>query len=181
MRDQPNGGPRQSRQKAARRERHGGRMPDTSKKNPTHTAYAVRNFQKKDGEDDANWSKLGEAWVHRDGKGFDIVLEALPLEAALRVGKTHKMGAGAGIFMWSSRTAPRKSASAKRSCVRYRNWQRARLRRRLIRRSRRARSSSQPSCESVTSVFAHHVIPVIAAPAAAQSSCVIRCKSASTG
>ena len=68
-------------------------MAETQKKKPTHTAYAVRNFQKKDGEDDANWSKLGVACVHRDGKGFDIVLEALPLDGriVLRLNKAKEL------------------------------------------------------------------------------------------
>ena len=64
-------------------------MADASKKKPTHTAYAVRNFQKDGGEEDASWSKLGVAWLHRDGKGFDVVLDALPINGrvVLRLNK----------------------------------------------------------------------------------------------
>ncbi len=45
---------------------------------PTHTAYAVRNFEKDGGKPDAEWLKIGAAWPHKDGKGFDVNLEALP-------------------------------------------------------------------------------------------------------
>jgi hypothetical protein len=53
-------------------------MADSSTKKPTHTAYAVRNFQR-DGEDDSSWSRIGVAFHHRDGKGMDIVLDAVPV------------------------------------------------------------------------------------------------------
>lgn len=48
------------------------------KSKPTHEAFAVRNFEK-NGEKDAFWSKVGVAWQHKDGKGFDVVLDALPV------------------------------------------------------------------------------------------------------
>ncbi len=45
---------------------------------PTHTAYTVRDYKK--GEDkDAEWLKIGVAWLHKDGKGFDLDLQALPV------------------------------------------------------------------------------------------------------
>ncbi len=53
-------------------------MSETAKKKPTHTAYSVRNFQK-DGEDDASWSRIGVGFLHRDGKGIDVVLDAVPV------------------------------------------------------------------------------------------------------
>jgi hypothetical protein len=53
-------------------------MAEEEKKTPTHMAYAVRDFQK-DGQEDASWSKIGVAWVHRDGKGFEVVLDVLPV------------------------------------------------------------------------------------------------------
>jgi len=45
---------------------------------PTHEAFVVRNFER-DGEQDASWLKVGAAFAHRDGKGFDIVLDAMPV------------------------------------------------------------------------------------------------------
>jgi len=44
------------------------------KKAPTHSVYVVQ------GEgDNAHWLKIGAAWLHGDGKGANIILEALPL------------------------------------------------------------------------------------------------------
>ena len=47
---------------------------------PTHTAYSVRDFTKADtGESDSMWLKIGVAWPHRDGQGFDVQLDAVPV------------------------------------------------------------------------------------------------------
>jgi hypothetical protein len=46
---------------------------------PTHTAYSVRDFKKQDGQADASWSKIGVAFLHKDGKGLDVILDALPV------------------------------------------------------------------------------------------------------
>ena len=41
---------------------------------PTHIAYHV-----KDGSNDKSyWTRIGAAWMHKDGKGFNIQLELLP-------------------------------------------------------------------------------------------------------
>jgi hypothetical protein len=45
---------------------------DTRK--PTHRAYFVRG----EGEA-ARWLELGAVWTHKDGKGFDVVLDTLPV------------------------------------------------------------------------------------------------------
>jgi hypothetical protein len=47
-------------------------MADSQAKKQTDTAYAVCNFQR-DGEDDFSWSRIGVAFLHRDGKDMDIV------------------------------------------------------------------------------------------------------------
>lgn len=54
------------------------------KKGPTATAYAVRNFER-EGKKDASWLKVGAAWMHKDGKGFDVVLEAMPVSGRVVV------------------------------------------------------------------------------------------------
>lgn len=46
---------------------------------PTHTAYMVRDFKKGEGEKDSSWTALGSAWSHKDGKGFDLRFDAVPL------------------------------------------------------------------------------------------------------
>ena len=51
-------------------------MSDNSK--PTHVAYSVRNFDK-EGQSDASWLKVGVAFAHKDGKGFDVTLDAVPV------------------------------------------------------------------------------------------------------
>ena len=49
-------------------------MNATEKKTPTHRAYSIK------GEgDNARWLELGAAWVHDDGKGFNVVLETVPV------------------------------------------------------------------------------------------------------
>jgi hypothetical protein len=55
-------------------------MSEGQRKKPTHIAFAVRNFQNEAKQQpDANWSRIGVAWMHRDGKAFDVVLEAVPV------------------------------------------------------------------------------------------------------
>lgn len=62
-------------------------MQDDKKGNkPSHTAYAVRDFTKREtGEVDSQWHAIGSGWVHKDGKGFDVVLEALPVNGRVVV------------------------------------------------------------------------------------------------
>lgn len=42
---------------------------------PTHGAYIVRNS--KDGSR-SFWDRIGSAWLHRDGHGFSLDLDAYP-------------------------------------------------------------------------------------------------------
>lgn len=56
-------------------------MADTTTgKKPTHTAYVVR-----EGKEKGRWLEVGAAWPHKDGKGFDVVLSALPADGRLVV------------------------------------------------------------------------------------------------
>jgi hypothetical protein len=50
---------------------------------PSHFAYNVRN---REGGDNY-WIRIGSAWAHADGNGFNIQLETVPLDGriALRV------------------------------------------------------------------------------------------------
>ena len=58
----------------------------TSKNAPTHFAYQVR-----DGEQKGYWTRIGAAWAHKDGQGFGIILECVPLDGriSLRVNADH--------------------------------------------------------------------------------------------
>lgn len=46
----------------------------TSGAKPTHRIYRVNGRGKT-----ANWTEIGAAWPNKDGKGFSIVCDAIPL------------------------------------------------------------------------------------------------------
>lgn len=50
-----------------------------SPKAPSHVAYMVREREGKK----AIWTRLGAAWPHADGKGFNVQFEAPPLDGRL--------------------------------------------------------------------------------------------------
>ncbi len=45
---------------------------------PTHYVYAVR----KGSGDKAFWTRIGAAWANKDGEGFSVKLDLLPLNGA---------------------------------------------------------------------------------------------------
>lgn len=49
-------------------------------KAPTHIAYQVRDDKK---GDKGFWTRIGAAWAHNDGKGFNIQIEAVPLDGRI--------------------------------------------------------------------------------------------------
>ena len=51
-----------------------------SNNKPTHRAFIVRNFEDEKGKDKARWTNIGRVFAHKDGKGFDVILEAIPLD-----------------------------------------------------------------------------------------------------
>jgi hypothetical protein len=55
----------------------------TDSKKPTHRAFVVKQFKDKDGADKSRWLEIGSIWAHRDGKGFDVNLEALPVDGRI--------------------------------------------------------------------------------------------------
>jgi hypothetical protein len=61
---------------------------DTKTTSPTHIAYSVRDYEK-NGTSEADWTRIGAAWLHRDGDGFDIRLEAIPVSGRVTLRK-HK-------------------------------------------------------------------------------------------
>lgn len=52
----------------------------TAGRKPDMRAYIV-----KDGKGKGYWTPIGAAWVHKDGKGFDLIAEAFPLDGRLVV------------------------------------------------------------------------------------------------
>lgn len=51
----------------------------TPGKAPTHVAYHVRDREGGKGF----WTRVGSAWPHADGKGFNIQCDVLPLDGRL--------------------------------------------------------------------------------------------------
>lgn len=52
---------------------------ETTNSRPTHRVYAVF---KKPGAEKARWTEIGAAWPHKDGKGFNVKLDLLPIGGA---------------------------------------------------------------------------------------------------
>jgi hypothetical protein len=48
-------------------------------KSPTHIAYHVRNREGGEGI----WTRIGSAWAHKDGNGFNIQIETVPLDGRI--------------------------------------------------------------------------------------------------
>ncbi len=46
---------------------------------PSHVAYQVRDREGKKGI----WTRIGSAWPHADGNGFNIQIEAVPLDGRI--------------------------------------------------------------------------------------------------
>jgi hypothetical protein len=61
-------------------------MSDTISKRPTFTAFSVRDYTK-NGTKESDWSRIGCAWLHKDGEGFDIILEATPVNGRVAIRK----------------------------------------------------------------------------------------------
>jgi hypothetical protein len=51
----------------------------TTSKTPSHVAYQVRN---REGQK-AFWTRIGSAWLHSDGAGFQIQLDAVPIDGRI--------------------------------------------------------------------------------------------------
>lgn len=51
----------------------------TASKLPTHVAYQVRDREGQKGI----WTRVGSAWPHADGKGFNVQLDAVPLDGRI--------------------------------------------------------------------------------------------------
>jgi hypothetical protein len=64
------------------------RNNEATSKAPSHIAYQVRDREGKKGI----WTRIGSAWPHADGKGFNLQVEAVPLDGhiTLRVATEKK-------------------------------------------------------------------------------------------
>jgi hypothetical protein len=50
---------------------------------PVYRAYAVKNYRDETGAERSRWSEIGVLFGHQDQKGFDLLLEALPLSGRI--------------------------------------------------------------------------------------------------
>lgn len=52
---------------------------ETTSKTPTHIAYQVRDRNGQKGF----WTRIGSAWPHADGSGFNVQLDVVPLDGRI--------------------------------------------------------------------------------------------------
>ena len=52
-----------------------------AKRKPSHIAYSIRDREGKD----SKWTEIGVAFPHKDGKGFDILFDVVPLNGRIAV------------------------------------------------------------------------------------------------
>lgn len=45
---------------------------------PSHIAYHIR-----ENDDKGYWTRIGAAWAHKDGKGFNIQVDVTPLSGRI--------------------------------------------------------------------------------------------------
>jgi hypothetical protein len=50
---------------------------------PSHKVFVVEDVEKECDDNDAFWTRIGSAWSHKDGKGLNLVLSALPINGRL--------------------------------------------------------------------------------------------------
>jgi hypothetical protein len=54
------------------------------KNSPTYIAYHVKDTTAgENGDKRGVWTKVGAAWPNKDGKGFSVVLDVIPLDGRL--------------------------------------------------------------------------------------------------
>ena len=50
---------------------------------PSHKVFVVEDKESEGDGNDAFWTRVGSAWPHKDGKGLNLVLSALPINGRL--------------------------------------------------------------------------------------------------
>lgn len=50
-------------------------MSENKGTRPTHRAYVAK--------ENSRWIEIGAAWVHKDGKGFRVKLDAIPVDGQI--------------------------------------------------------------------------------------------------
>ncbi len=52
-------------------------------KKPDLIAYTVREFEGEGGEQKGRWTEVGAAWATKDGNGYAVSLDAIPVSGRL--------------------------------------------------------------------------------------------------
>jgi hypothetical protein len=52
---------------------------ETTGSKPSHIAYQVRDVEGRK----SFWNRIGSAWMHKDGNGFQLQLESVPLDGRI--------------------------------------------------------------------------------------------------
>jgi hypothetical protein len=52
----------------------------TKSTKPTYIAYSVRN---NDEQGEGFWTRIGAAFPHKDGKGFNLLIDVVPLDGRI--------------------------------------------------------------------------------------------------
>ena len=53
----------------------------TASKTPSHIAYHVKDGKSGKGY----WTRIGAAWAHADGNGFNIQIDVIPLDGQIKL------------------------------------------------------------------------------------------------
>lgn len=56
--------------------------PEAATNNARMDAFLVEEYEVQ-GEKRTTWNKIGTAWPHADGKGFRVVLKAVPVDGVV--------------------------------------------------------------------------------------------------
>ena len=67
----------------------------THNNRPTHYVYAVRPSTKPGGK--AFWTRIGAAWANRNGEGFSVSLDLVPINGSEIVIRTPREGRDEGV------------------------------------------------------------------------------------
>lgn len=55
-------------------------QPEQTKRKPTHAIYHVRGEDKNE-----YWTRVGAAWIHKDGEGLSLALDFVPMNDSGRL------------------------------------------------------------------------------------------------
>jgi hypothetical protein len=67
---------------------------------PTYIAYHVKDTAAgENGDKRGVWTKVGAAWPNKDGKGFSVVLDVIPLDGRLMLREPLEREDAGGVQM----------------------------------------------------------------------------------